>query len=384
MDYKEAAPCLTAENGDGEKITLNSHAKDSDFQLNKQEKTHLFNRNEELPGTSSMADIIHDEVTKKAPPRWTNTFLDYSVALPPAPPALIRIDGTEVCYRNGITAISGADKAGKSTLVRIFIASAISGKSIMNVDSVRGIKVLHIDTEQPTDRVLRLVDNAFRLAEVDRTRLDNYVVCALRTYAPDVRLQIVEETIEDLRPDLVILDGITDLLPDINDLQQSAALISRVLTIIDSYHCGLVVLIHTNPSDSAGKLRGHLGSEIMRKCETSIAIVRSDEGVFTCKCKASRGRPFDAFSFMKDGTDNLVPVDVPLKAQSVPDKILQAMEPGRNYSHSELVRIGIDQGTTESNAKYAIRRNLQKGYLIKEGKVYHLRTVEQVSQLSLI
>ena len=332
----------------------------------------------------SPSDIIHEEITKTPSPRWDKTFLDYTVPLPPAPPALIKINGVDVCFRNGITAISGADKAGKSTLVRVFLAAILSGQTILNVDATRDIKVLHIDTEQPTDRVIRLVDNSFRLAKLERAERDNYTVCALRIYTPEVRLQIVEETIEDLHPDLVIIDGITDLIPDINDLSRSSDLVAKVLTIIDTFQCGLIALIHTNPSDSAGKLRGHLGSEIMRKCETSILVERSDAGVFSVKCKASRGRPFDAFSFMKNGQDDLVPIDVPIKPTNSTDKMLEVIEPNRDYTHTELVKLAMDRGVSEASAKRAITKLFQKGWIEKSGKSYHLRHETENSDLKKV
>lgn len=332
---------------------------------------------------TTTADIIHNEVIKDPAPRWAKSLLDYSQPLPPAPPALVSINGTDVAFRGGITAIAGADKSGKSTLIRLVLASALSGKSIFGVKT-KPVRICDFDTEQPTFRVLRLIDNAFRLAERERTKDPSIFVLELRPYTPAERWQAVEETIEDLRPDLVILDGVTDLIADINDLTASADLIARLLTIATDFDLSILCLIHTNPNDPAGKLRGHLGSEIMRKAETSILLDKSDAGVFTCRCKASRGKPFDAFSFMKDADDNLIPVDAPIKAVGAPDKLLQAMEPGRKYSYSDLVNIGIEQGATTSSAKYAITRNCQAGKIEKDGKDYVLKTDPQVSQFSLI
>lgn len=381
MDYKEAASSLTAKNG---RNTYDLQFKVSDFQPNKQENTHLFDQNEELPGASSMAEIIHDEVTKKKPPRWAKAFLDYSLPIPPVPPALISINGTEVAFRGGITSIAGADKAGKSTLVRAILASVLSGKPIIGIEAEKGIKVVDFDTEQPSFRILHLIDNAFHIAEKKRVQIPDINVLQLRPYSPAERLQAVTETIEDVRPDIVILDGVTDLIPDINDLSTSADLIARLLTIATDMDVCVVAVIHTNPNDPHGKLRGHLGSELMRKSETSILLEKSGSGVFTCRCKASRGKPFDAFSFMKDDDDNLLLIDAPVKAVSAPDKLLQAMESGHAYTHTELVALASSQGVTTSSAKYAINKNMTSGWLIKDGKYYKLKEDEKVSPFSLI
>lgn len=331
-----------------------------------------------------ISDLIHEEVTKAPAPRWASAFLDYSQPLPPAPPALVNINGVDVAFRGGITSIAGADKAGKSTLVRAILASVLSGKPIMGINAKTGIKVVDFDTEQPSFRILRLMDNAFRIAERERVRVPDIHVLQLRPYTPADRLRAVMETIEDVRPDIAILDGVTDLIPDINDLTASADLIARLLTIATDIDVCIITIIHTNPNDPAGKLRGHLGSELMRKSETSILLEKSEAGVFTCRCKASRGKPFDAFSFTKDDDDNLIPVDAPIKPAGAPDKLLQAIDPGRKYTYTELVSLATSHGVSISSAKYAINKNLTSGWLVKEGKHYKLKEADLVSQFSLI
>lgn len=346
-----------------------AHNKDTE----NQSKTQISGASFSCFGSAQIADVIHEEIVKAPEPRWAKYEYDYGQPLPPAPPTLISIYGADVAFRGGITTISGADKAGKSTLVRLILAAAISGVPVFGVE-VKMAKVVHFDTEQPDDRLGRLYENAFHLADMKRHVIPDAVrTFKIRTLSPDERRRAVLETIEDIAPDIVILDGVADLIPDINDLAASTALIADLLTIATDNNIAFVCIIHTNPSDAAGKLRGHLGSELMRKCETSITMEKSDSGVFTCRCKASRGRPFDAFSFTKDEGDHLVPVDAPIKAIGAPDILLQAMEPGRAYTHTELVALVTSQGVTTSSAKYAVNKNLKSGWLVKNDRKYELK-----------
>ena len=282
---------------------------------------------------------IVSEMEKAAPRRWDEVFVDITQPIPAEPPFLAKIGETAIIFRQGLTVISGVQKAGKTSWVRLLIVAVLCGKAL-DIEAVPGVKVLWFDCEQPLFRILRQVEKAFQMAGMDRTNEGPIQVAALRQYSPEERLGIIKETIADRRPDVVIIDGVTDLLQDPNDLAASGTVVAELLAISEEFDTGIVVVCHTNPNpnQTAGKLRGHIGSELMRKCETSIGMEKNDLNVFTCKCKDSRGRPFAPFSFTKDENDNILPTVAPVAKKKITakDQILAAMEPGKTYTSAEL------------------------------------------------
>lgn len=321
-------------------------------------------------------DIIEQvvgEMEKEAPKRWDKVFLDLDQPIPDAPPYLAKIGDTDIIFRQGITAVSGIQKAGKTSWVRLLLAAILCGK-VLEIEAVPDLKAIVFDCEQPIFRILAQINKAFTMAGKNRTNQGPIKVAALRQYSPEERLTIVKETIADLRPDIAILDGITDLLQDPNDLAASGFVVGELLAVSQEFDCGLVVICHTNPNpgQTGDKLRGHIGSELMRKCETSIGMTKVD-GIFTCRCKDSRGRPFSPFSFTKDDDDNITAVATPTteKPIATKDRIFAAMEPGKEYTTTEL------QGLVDSkagSARSAIHDLCKEGRIISAGRgVYKVK-----------
>jgi len=71
--------------------------------------------------------------------------------------------------------------------------------------------------------------------------------------------------IKTYRPDIVIIDGIADLLPDINDGPKATELIEQLLQLADEYECNITIIIHLNRTGEKSNLRGWLGSVMLQK-----------------------------------------------------------------------------------------------------------------------
>lgn len=306
-----------------------------------------------------------------APKRWEEVFLDLSEEMPEEPPVLVKINGASFAFKEGTSIIGGSQKSGKTTFCRPILSSLLAGKPIMSVEVKSDISLLLVDTEMPKFRILAMLDKAFKMAGMERGRSDRLSVISLREYAPDERLQIISDIIEDRKPDLVILDNVTDLMTDTNDNAQAAALVDKLLAL--SKNCGLICVCHTNPGNAEGKLRGHIGSELMRKCEASLIVTKSSDGLFTVKPKDFRGRPFEPFSFVKDNDDNILPA-VSEKPISAKDRIASAMEVGRDYTSAELVGL-LGDSVPPGTAKSAIHELCREGRILNPRRnTYTIRT----------
>ena len=94
------------------------------------------------------------------------------------------------------------------------------------------------------------------------------------------------------RPDVCFVDGIRDLILDFNDLKEASNLINWLMMLIDKYNCHICNIIHVNKADS--NPRGHLGTEIVNKCETVIKVEKNTDNEFssTITCEYSRDEGF--------------------------------------------------------------------------------------------
>jgi hypothetical protein len=76
-------------------------------------------------------------------------------------------------------------------------------------------------------------------------------------------------------PEIVLLDGIGDLVADPNDSDECTALVYRLGAVADLRNIGIMVSLHNNPAMNSEKARGILGSELWRKCESVLIIEKT-------------------------------------------------------------------------------------------------------------
>jgi hypothetical protein len=95
---------------------------------------------------------------------------------------------------------------------------------------------------------------------------------------------------------LVVIDGIADLIKGANDEGESIAVVEELYRLAGIYNTCIVTVLHFIPNGL--KLRGHLGSELQRKA-AAILSVEKDEDPAVSVVKALK---------VRDGS----PLDVPL------------------------------------------------------------------------
>ena len=74
---------------------------------------------------------------------------------------------------------------------------------------------------------------------------------------------------------LVVIDGIADLVKSANDEAESVAVIDELYRLAGIYNTCILCVLHFVPNGF--KLRGHLGSELQRKAATILSIEKDDE-----------------------------------------------------------------------------------------------------------
>ena len=159
--------------------------------------------------------------------------------------------------------------------------------------------VIHFDTEQGKFHAQRVFR---RVVEMNgNENAGCYHTYGLRSIGYKTRIDFIDYKLRTISENneigLVVIDGLADLVSDVNSIEESNECIQRLMTWSEKYNCHIILCIHTN--NGSEKPTGHLGSFAQKKCETGIILEKNveDDGIITVRCKQSRGFSFEPFSF---------------------------------------------------------------------------------------
>ena len=175
------------------------------------------------------------------------------------------------CFpRKDLSVFAGVAKTGKTFVTSMLMAAATTSEdepSVLALKRIRKepLKVMWYDTEQSLEttkeimvkRIAKMVGGTFPDTQ--------FFVFNVRAMTFEERKKMLGVAIESYRPDIVIVDGIADLLADINDGPKAIELISELLRLADKNNCNITVNIHLNRSGEKSNLRGWLGSMLLQK-----------------------------------------------------------------------------------------------------------------------
>jgi hypothetical protein len=131
----------------------------------------------------------------------------------------------------------------------------------------------------------------------------------LREYSPEERCDIIDYVLsQDPHVGLVIVDGIRDLLRDINSSSESLDVINSFMKWSSLYQLHIHTALHLNKADD--HTRGHIGTELNNKAEAVMSIMerRDISGVREIRAMHVRDMDFVPFAFKieKDSLPHIV------------------------------------------------------------------------------
>ena len=132
----------------------------------------------------------------------------------------------------------------------------------------------------------------------------------LREFTPQQRRNIIDSALEvDDKIGFVVIDGIRDLINDINSPGESVEIINDLMRWTNMYNIHIHTVLHLNKSDD--NTRGHIGTELNNKAETVMKIIKSEinPDVSEVRPMITREKEFSNFAFRinEDG----LPEDIP-------------------------------------------------------------------------
>lgn len=217
-------------------------------------------------------------------------------------PAVLRVDGSVIGTLGNFSASIGKAKSKKTFNVAALTAAALTNGTVLHYrasfpEEKRGI--LYIDTEQGRPHCQQVLRRILRLAGLPEEQdPDNLVMLTLRKFPPDMRLAIVDHAIGTIpRLGLVIIDGIRDLLYDINSPKEATDIISRFMQWTDDRQIHIHTILHQNKNDE--NARGHIGTELNNKAETvmQIEVDKEERSISVVEAIHIRDREFEPFAF---------------------------------------------------------------------------------------
>lgn len=167
-----------------------------------------------------------------------------------------------------------------------------------NIKGHRGNKnVIHIDTEQGKWHAQRVFKRILDMNDSDYSEF--YYTFGLRALGHKIRIEFIEYCLEHKvnNTGLLIIDGIADLVSDVNNIEESNACVQKIMEWSSKYNIHIMCVIHSNFGSE--KPTGHLGSFLEKKSECQIQLEANtvNKEWITVKCKRSRGYSFETFSF---------------------------------------------------------------------------------------
>lgn len=292
-------------------------------------------------------------------------------------PPILLINGTPALRVRNISLVIGKKKSRKTLFIVYEICEAIK-------QGVPAEEIVLFDTEQDEYDVWLIRDRVFRLS-------GQYIsVFAIGNLNYKFRKELIHKTIQHwLKPiKLCFIDGIRDLMRDINDIAEATDLTDWLLMLKSTYQTHLQLVLHMNKTDD--KARGHIGTELQNKCEIIIELERDEKANCTMvKVESSRKKPFESFAFTHSQEDLPIIVDAPVSGSIMPTderkkRLFSIFEDGAlNYSDfKRLVQAEFSVGANKATA--IIREFKRNGWVAKNGKdgapgtMYSLITSEEV------
>ena len=117
------------------------------------------------------------------------------------------------------------------------------------------------DTDSPSQREVSVISAISVGQKIDET----VYAFNLRGLGYERRQRMVEVAVRAIKPDIVILDGIKDLMTDINDAVQATVIMEKLMALAKEMNCCIVCVLHQNKSEQDRNMRGSIGTELTNK-----------------------------------------------------------------------------------------------------------------------
>jgi KaiC/GvpD/RAD55 family RecA-like ATPase len=404
-------------------------------------------------------DLIREVLSEAAMTDDERMLMAYRITtktrLPPMQP-LFKMFDTPCFYRGELVAACGKAKSGKTLFLSVIMAACLTEKvmalerhteNVSHTDSTdntdkKPLRVLWVDTEQSqqstqdiiVNRIIPLIENCHTDSTDDTdsthscqaqpvpkalSEISEISVCEkksvrsvrsvcdldstffafnLRGLGFEKRRAVVEAAVRTVQPDIVIIDGIKDLITDINDAVQATHIMEHLMALAQRYNCCIVNVLHQNKSEADRNMRGSIGTELTNKafevyeCEylerhkvfrvTQTLSRRQRMNRRLCYALSKEGLPEICDEPQEQPRDELGRwMSVKSKSEALVKLFNEAMEGRTQRKFNELMAVALKKcGVADAQTYYGLVKEAEEQGIIR--KVIHPDTKESWVELN--
>lgn len=181
-------------------------------------------------------------------------------------------------------AITGKPKSRKSTFAQAIVSAAITNSPQLDFDvrlPADKNQVILIDTEQDRNDLAMSLSRLKRQANIGfYQEYPNFKVYSVNTLEPEEIQNFIGQMLrENPAAGLVVIDGLLDLINDMNDVKECRQLMGLIKTWAKTFQCLFVTILHQ--SKNSGFSIGHLGSFTDRKAQSVLSVEINQDSTST-------------------------------------------------------------------------------------------------------
>ena len=290
------------------------------------------------------------------------------------PPVVLQVDEAIIGTLGNFSVSTGKAKAKKTFNVSAIVAATLVNGQVLEYqasfpESKRTI--LYFDTEQSPYHCQLVMQRILKLAKLPIDREPEHLKFShLRAIAdPNERREIIRYAIYHTpNVGLVVIDGIRDLMLDINNSTEATKLVGDLMQWTSEQNIHIQTVLHLNKGDD--NVRGHIGTELNNKAETVLQIMKDNTQPDRSIVAPAiiRSKPFNKFAFrLKEMEDEICIPEIDTSYKDADSK------PHR-YSYHEISDTEHRKALTQA---FSLREVLPYGELIVALKKVYAEVVGQ-------
>lgn len=327
----------------------------------------------DLPGTIPMMGAAPTPIDPMKQPLWEidERFLNPFAELPPVQ-TWCKMGERRAIPKSGVITFSAKPKQGKSLSTSALIIPILTGEPFDTVTPTeeRPRLVVVFDTEMDTPT---LTDRAKKMQKALGDQGKRFVIVPLLPIPYNQRREIIDEVTERYNPDIVVIDVVTRLISNFNDVTESVEIGNWLMRY--AAQRTVLTVIHQNKAADNTQMKGHLGSQ-MEELAVENYTVKHDKGVYIITPTNARQSHVDenstvvTFALNDDG-EIITATDImrqqrETEAEGWRKNFRLIFGEDETLKHSEMVkRIMSQEGLGETAAKTKIVKAAEAGAIAK-------------------
>lgn len=227
------------------------------------------------------------------------------------PPKILFVGDCTIATFGNFSASTGKAKSKKTFNISAMVAAAVTNTTVLNYRACLPEgkrKILYFDTEQSKYHCHNVLERIYKLSGLSVKKDDpRLLFWGLREYTPKLRIALIDYALRKHQEvGLVIIDGLRDLMYDINNGKEATDVMTILMAWTSVYDLHIHTVLHLNKNDN--NPRGHIGTELENKAETVLIISKNlqNNSISEVRPMHMRDKEFSTFAFHID--DNKLPV----------------------------------------------------------------------------